>query len=141
MRWIIRVVVVVVLAAVLAGGYCLYRGITDSLHAEHVLHAALLTIDLIDEHVTSHDGTWPRSWAELEALPPRDRPGMFTWPQDSKRVQQYVAVNFSADHERLAQQSVDEFDAVRPIGPYYAFKDRGGVKALLEHIRQRATHP
>lgn len=139
MRWIIRVVALVVLVAVLAGGYCVYRGITDSLHAEHVLHAAMLTVELIDEHVTTHDGAWPRSWADLEALPPHERRGMFEWPRDSVKVKQYVTVDFSADPQRLAEQSVEEFDAVRPIGPYYAFKDYGGVKALIEHVREHAS--
>ena len=139
MRWIIRIVAIVVLLAMLTGGYCVYRGLTDSIHAEYVLHAAIMTIELIDEHVTSHDGAWPRSWADLEALPPRERPGMFDWPQESAKVQQYVAVDFSADPQRLAQQSVDEFDAVRPIGPYYPFKDYGGIKALIEHVREQAS--
>src|SRR5262245_8717790 len=115
MRSITRIVSVVVLMAVLAGAYCVYQGIAASLHAEHTLHAAMLTIEVIDEHVTSHDGTWPRSWAELETLPPREW-AMFAWPQDSAKVQQYAAVDFSADPKQLAQQSIDEFDAVRPIG-------------------------
>lgn len=60
---------------------------------------------------------------------------MFEWPKDSQEVQKYVTVDFSADPKRLAEQSAAAFDAVRPIGPYYPFKDRWQVKALLETIR------
>jgi hypothetical protein len=138
MRWMIRIAAVVAFTAVLAGGFFVYHGISASLHAEHVLHAALLTVQLLDDYVTTHDGQWPRSWADLETLPPREW-AMFEWPKDSPEVQRYVAVDFSADPQRLAVQSVDEFDAVRPIGPYYPFKDRGTVEALLKSIRERKS--
>ena len=62
---------------------------------------------------------------------------MFRWPHDSLAVQQYVEVDFAADPHRLAKQTADEFEAVRPIGPYYPFKDRGSVEALLASIRER----
>ncbi len=61
---------------------------------------------------------------------------MYEWPMDSREVQQYVAVDFSADPQRLVKQSVDEFEAVRPIGPYYLFKHYGSVEALLKAVRE-----
>src|SRR3954466_118486 len=108
MRWIIRVAAVVVVIAALAGGFCIYQGVSASLHAEHVLHAALLTVQLVNEHVVQHHGQWPHSWADLEDLPPREW-AMFDWPKDSQQVQKYVVVDFSADPQRLAEQSVEEF--------------------------------
>jgi hypothetical protein len=126
-------VAVVVAVAV---GWCLYQGASASLHAEHVLHAALLVVELLQEHVEQHDGEWPRSWGDLEALPPR-RWGMFEWPKDSHDIQRYVAVDFSVDPMWLAMQTVDQFDAVRPIGPYYPFKDKGSIAALLKALRER----
>lgn len=139
MRWAIRIVVVVVVIAAMVIGFCVYQGISASLHAEHVYHAALLTVQLLDEYVVLNDGKWPRSWSDLEKLPPRQRAGMFDWPEDSTKVQQYVEVDFSVDPQNLAKQSADEFDAVRPIGPYYDFKDSGQVKALLKSIRTHGS--
>jgi hypothetical protein len=134
MRSITRVAAVVVVVAALAGGFCLYQGVSASLHAEHVLHAALLTVQLVNEHVVQHNGQWPHSWADLEDLPPRES-AMFAWPKDSQQVQKYVVVDFSADPQRLAEQSAEEFDAVRPIGPYYPFNDSGPVDVLLTTLR------
>lgn len=139
MRWAIRVFVIVVVIAAIAAGFCLYEGISASLHAEHVLNAALLSVQLLEDYVVLHDGDWPRSWADLEGLPPREW-AMFEWPKDSRNTQQYVAIDFSADPRRLAKQEVDEFEAVRPIGPYYPFKDRGSVATLLNAIREHAAH-
>jgi hypothetical protein len=134
MRWIVKGLVAVVLIAALLGNLCFYKGVSDSLHAEHVLHAALLTVQLLDDYVASHGGEWPKSWANLEDLPPREW-GMFEWPKDSHEVQTYVEVDFTADPKELAKQTPVEFDAVRPIGPYYPFKERWQVEALLETLR------
>jgi hypothetical protein len=135
MRWVIRIVSAVVVVAALAGALCVYKGVSASLHAEHVLHAALLTLQVLDEYVAQHDGQWPRSWTDLEQLPPKERGSMFDWPKDSQEVQKYVTVDFSANAERSAKQTPAEFDAVRPIGPNYPFKDRWQVKALLDTVR------
>jgi hypothetical protein len=138
MRWIIRTIIVLTIVAIFVFGFCLYRGVSDSIHAEFVLHSALLTIQLLDDYAVGHDGDWPASWTDLERLPSRNW-CMFEWPKDSKIIQQYVEIDFSADPDRLAKQSVDEFDAVRPIGPYYPFKDRGSVKILLNSIREQRS--
>ena len=135
MRWAIRIAVTAVVIAALAIGYCLCQEISASLHAEHVLHASSLTVQLLEDYVVQHDGEWPRSWTDLEGLPPREW-AVFEWPKDSQEVQQYVAVDFSADPQRLAKLKLDEFDAVRPIGPYYPFEDYGSVEALLRTIRE-----
>lgn len=135
MRWVIRTVALVAVVGVLAVGWCVYKGVSASLHAEHVLHAALLTVQLIDDYVRQHDGEWPHSWADLEEMPARQW-AMFEWPKDSAKVQRYVTVDFAADPDVLAEPSAKEFDAVRPIGPHYPFKDSGFVEALLKTIRE-----
>jgi hypothetical protein len=132
---VIRIFVVVVVIAAMVAGFCIYQGVSASLHAEHVLHAALLTVQLLDEYVVLNDGQWPHSWSDLEKLPPKHRGGMFSWPEDSTDVQKYVELDFSANPQNLAKQSANQFDAVRPIGPYYEFKDYGSVEALLKSIR------
>ncbi len=126
----------VVCLVALIGGYCVYRAISDALHAENVLHAGRLTIKLLDDYVTEHDGKWPSSWTDLKKLPPTDW-AMFEWPKDSAEVQRYIAVNFAAGTDSIATQSVQEFDAVRPIkGSYYEFRDEGNVGSLLKKIRE-----
>lgn len=133
---VIHVVASVVAVLVLVAACCLYLAFSTAVRAEHALHGALLTVELLEDYVVRHDGKWPRSWADLEGLPPRDR-GFFQWPKDSQEVQRYVAVDFSADPQRLAQQGIDQFEAVRAIGPYYPFNDHPSVEALLKAIRQR----
>ncbi len=67
---------------------------------------------------------------------------MYRWPTDATILRQYVWVDFDADLDKLAAQTRDEFDAVRPLGPYYPFKHRGQVDELLDTIRQlRAKKP
>jgi L-rhamnose mutarotase len=133
-KWVIRAAVVVVLVL----GYLVYQGISTSLHAEHVLHAALLTIDKLDEYVDEHKGAWPKSWQELESTTPQEW-AMFSWPQDSKEIQKYVEIDFNADLKRLIEQEPGEFDAVRPIGSYYPFQDHPRVEILLETIREHSA--
>src|SRR4051812_20128304 len=115
MRRAIRIFAVVAVIATIVMGFCVYQGISASVHAEHVLHAAILTVQLLDEYVLLNDGKWPHSWSDLEKLPPRNRTGMFDWPEDSTEVQQYVELDFSVDPQNLAKQSAAEFDALRPI--------------------------
>lgn len=136
MRRIVRVAAFIALILAGVAGWCVYQGVSASVHAEYVLHAALLTVQLLEEYVVQHDGAWPRSWSDLETIPPRER-GLFDWPKDSREVQRYVEIDFSANPERLAKQGIEGFDAVRPIGPYYGFKDSHEVKALLKALRER----
>ena len=135
MRWCVRLFLIVAVIVIFAAIACIYRGITASLHAEHVLHAALLTTQLLEEHIVERNGEWPRSWSDLETLPRREW-AMFEWPADSQEVQRYVTVDFSADLQRLASQTADDFNAVRPIGPFYDFKNRWQVESLLTAIRE-----
>src|SRR5262245_49347910 len=136
MRWVGYLLAVVTIVGALAGGICAYQSISASLEAERTLHAALLTVELLNDYESRHPGQWPRSWTDLEKLPKRESGGMFEWPKDSAEVQRYVSIDFSADPRRLAEQSVNDFDSVRPIGPYYEFKDYGSVAALLNSFRK-----
>jgi hypothetical protein len=130
-KWTIRAVGV----AVLVLGYIVYLGISTSWHAEHVLHAALLTIDVLNVYVDEQKGAWPKSWRDLEDIKPR-KWAMFSWPEDSDEIQKYVEIDFNADLERLINQKPGEFDAVRPIGPSYPFEDSWKVEELQKTIRK-----
>ncbi len=110
-----------------------YCGVSTSLKAERALHANLLVLDLVREYVVNHNGSWPRSWRDLENLPPRRR-SMFQWPDSIEDVQRYVSVDFEADPDKLATQSVQEFVAVQPKGPCYPYAY--DVAQLIEAIRR-----
>lgn len=112
-----------------------YIAVSTSLTAEHALHANLLVLDLVREYVVDHQGAWPRSWEDLEQLPAREK-GMFRWPLDAEEVRRYVSVDFAAEPDKLATQSVDQFDAIQPIGPCYLYKHYSNVPRLLDAIRQ-----
>lgn len=135
MRWILRVALAVVLIAVVIAGFCIYVGVSTSLHAERGLHATLLTFGLLEDYVARHAGRWPDSWADLEHLAPREGGG-FNWPEDSQEVQKFVEVDFAEDHQQLAKQDAEQFNAVRPIGPHYEpFVETWRIESLLDVIR------
>jgi len=124
--------VVVAVAATIVFGV-IYCGISESLTAERSLHANLLVVDLLREYVVSHKGAWPGSWEDLEEVPGRRR-AMFQWPEDKENVRHYVLVDFAADPDKLAKQSVEQFVAVQPRGPCYSYDAE--VAQLLDAIRE-----
>jgi hypothetical protein len=63
---------------------------------------------------------------------------MFDWPQDAAAIRRYVEVDFAVDRAIVASQSVAEFDAVRPIGPSFSYKQYGLVEQLQTTIRDSA---
>ncbi len=137
-RWLRRVLRMLLLfllvGAVIAAG-CIYVGVSTSVHAEKALHATNEVCNLMTEYVQQHNGAWPRSWHEFEQLSlPPNKYSFYHWPEDSKRLQEFVAIDFAADPEQLAKQSVDEFDAIKPIGPYYPYKFYGHVASLLKAL-------
>jgi hypothetical protein len=132
--WLLRAVIGVVIAGVAIGACLVYQGITISLRAEHALHATLLMVTVVEDYVKANNGAWPRSWKDLETLPPREW-AMFTWPDDSTRLQEYVAIEFAIDPAKLARQRPEEFGAIRPIPPCYPYKDYAPVPSLLKTLR------
>lgn len=127
-------IVAVVVSVSIAVGV-LYCGIRYSVTAERSLHATLLVVDLVREYVIYHQGVWPRSWQDLERLPPRQR-AMFRWPADREAVRRYVSVDFRADPKKLATESVEQFVAVQPRGPCYPYKHYPEIAKLLDAIRK-----
>jgi hypothetical protein len=123
-----------------AGGiaWCIYVAASQSLHAEAALHATNEACELVTEYVRQNHGAWPRSWQDLELLSlPIDRFNVFPWPKDSQKLQQYVTIDFSADPALLAKQSVDDFEAIQPIGPCFSYKHDSYVPNLLNTLRKQ----
>jgi hypothetical protein len=124
-------------------GWMLYRAATFAIQAERNLHDTLFAIQLVEQFVND-DGHWPRSWAELEQLPfPSKTPSPLnvqhqpfkSWPAASKHLQECVAIDFQADPEQIARQDPMKFEAIKPIGPYYEFRNYGYVASLQETLQ------
>jgi hypothetical protein len=45
-------------------------------------------------------------------------------------------IDFAADPAEIVRQDPLAFTAVKPVGPYYEDRDRGGVAALQATIRR-----
>lgn len=151
-RWYIGFAfVALVICALLVGAWMIYTGITVSLQAEENLHATLFTIRLVEQFV-HENGRWPRSWSELEQMPfPSEAPSPlngeltviriggshgFDWPTQSPHLRECVTINFGADAITISDQNPMEFDAIKPNGPYYEYRDYGLVESLQKTLRK-----
>src|SRR5207249_1677034 len=117
------------LAGVAYGGWLVYSVVATSLEAERNLHATRFTIGLVERFVTE-TGRWPRSWGELEGLSTRDTLFGQGWPAASSFVHRRVCIDFESDPWEVARQDPMRFTAIRPIGPYYEYRDYGAVESL-----------
>jgi hypothetical protein len=138
-RWAIRSILLAVVALIGGGLWFVYEGISVSVHAERGLHATLLTIQAVEDHVKKHDGAWPRSWKELEDSSTKIN-DVYEWTQGSENVGNFVSVDFGADPDRLAKQTEEEFSAIKPVGPFYG-SYRSEIPALLETLRHPGLFP
>jgi len=153
-RWrlyLVGTVVALVLGSLFAGAWMVYVGIKVSLQAEENLHATLFTIRLVDQFV--HDnGRWPQSWAELEQMSfPSDAPSPlngelaviriggshgYDWPGRSPHLQERVSIAFDVDAQAIVTTPFMEFNAIKPIGSYYEYRDYGFVESLQESLKK-----
>ncbi len=147
LRWLVGLVVV----GLGAGAWMVYRGIAVSLQAEETLHATLFCVRLVEQFV-AENGRWPRSWEELEELPasgeaPSPMSGRisvvriggqhgYDWPGASPEIRRRVSIDFGADPREIARQDPMSVAAIKPIGPYYEYRDYGFVASLQATIRK-----
>jgi hypothetical protein len=52
-----------------------------------------------------------------------------------QHVQEFVSVDFQADPDRLSKQTPEEFEAIKPVGPYFELH-REEIRFLLDTLRQ-----
>jgi hypothetical protein len=91
---------------------------------------------IIIEKYVEKEGKWPSSWEDLKTVSSVNEHSMYSWPEDWQKLQLYVHVDFHADPTILAKQSVEEFDAIKPIGPFYPYKDYGHIASLIETLKK-----
>lgn len=143
--------VTLVVLGLLVGAWALYSAISMSLQAEENLHTTLFAIRLVEQFVHEH-GRWPQSWNELEKMTfPSDAPSPlngdltvvriggahgYVWPNESPHLQECVIVDFNADANTIINQRPIQFEAIKPNGPYYEYRDYGYVDSLRETLRQ-----
>lgn len=140
----------------------IYIGVRESIRAEDNLHATLFVIRLVEQFV-DENGRWPKSWSELEQMQfpsdapsplhgfPAPKPGEatvvriggqhgFDWPDQSQFLQECVAIDFDPDIAAIANQDPMDFEAIKPIGPYYEYRYYGFVESLQETLRSASGH-
>jgi hypothetical protein len=145
LRWLGWCALGLVVAALGVGGWMLYLGVSTSVQAERNLHATIFAIRLVEQFV--HDsGRWPGSWDDLEKLrfpsatpsPLNERrigPDSHEWPGQAARIRECVEIDFHANPVAVADEDAMRFTAIRPIGPYYEYRDYGYVPSLQETIK------
>ena len=137
---------ILVIAAVAVGGWLLLHAVRVACQSEDNFDATLFTVRLVEEFVYEN-GRWPVSWDELEhfrfsgnAPLPRSGRGLamqgHKWPGEAKWIKQHVAIDFQIDPNVVATQDLKNFEAIRPIGPYYEYRGEGYVKSLQETLGQ-----
>jgi hypothetical protein len=135
LRYVRAVAIVLVLSAICIGGVMIYLGTSTSLQAEVNLHATLFTIGLVDRYV-DQNGRWPGSWEELEQLRIPGNPPFplyaFDWPTESHHIKENVTIDFHPDLAVIISQDPMKFTSIRAIGPFYEYRDEGGVVTSLQ---------
>jgi hypothetical protein len=137
---LIRSFAIAVLLLICVVGVMIYLGASVSLRAEKALHAINLVTIVVDEYVEK-EGSWPQSWDDLTSRTDGRNYSMYAWPDDFAKIQEFVEIDFKSDPTVLASQTVDQFDAIRPIGAHYPFKVDGHVEKLLNTLRNTVGKP
>ena len=127
-------IVALIICAVLFTMACIAA--YTALWAENGYHAILLVHEVTREYVSTHDGQWPRSWEDLENMPASEE-RLRQWSEDRERVRKYVHVDFNANPDELAEQTVVQFDAIKPIGPTFFYQESDPeVPNLLKLLKE-----
>lgn len=54
----------------------------------------------------------------------------YEWPAESAEIQKRVQVDFQAEPDVIVHQDPRAFEAIKPIGPYYEYRQYGFVESL-----------
>ena len=108
-------------------------GASAAYDAEHALWATCAASAASEEYV-SRNRKWPTSWEELESVSATVGT-VYSWPDDSAEIREYVDVDFGMSLSDVADQNPDDFRAIRPKVPaYQAYRHH--FSRLLETVRK-----
>lgn len=62
----------------------------------------------------------------------------YDWPAHSQHLQRCVKIDFLGDTKSIANQDAMDFEAIKPIGPTYEYRDYGIVQSLQKTLRSNA---
>jgi len=133
----LRIVLIVCgVTALAAIGFALYI-VHGSLDAERTLHAYDLVLQLLTVYVNQNSGRWPKNWDDLTTVSLAEQSSIFRWPNEVDEIRQRVYVDFSINGLDVAAMNVDDFSAVKQIGPNYGPSERR-IRELLEATRRES---
>jgi len=125
-RWIVRAALVALIILVIGVALTATLAVRSALTAENNLLAMLDTIDACTTYVESHDGAWPKNWADIEPLIPIDR---------RHDVRQRVLLDFDTAPSELAGQNWLSFTGIQPKMPIYKAY-QGQLNGLIDVLRK-----
>jgi hypothetical protein len=137
-KWIRRACAFTLLLGLCFILWLVYTAYSLSDHAERALHAVNLTTVVVEKCV-DREGKWPKSWEDLATVRTDNSRGIYSWPTDCDEIKLLVTVDFHADPRVLAKQTVEEFDAIKPIGACYPYKQDGHIAALIDTLRRTTS--
>jgi hypothetical protein len=146
-------VTMLLIGAICVGVGMIYVGVSRSLRAEENLHATLFVIRVVEQFV-DENGRWPKSWQELERIKVPNSPvsplndvvysggqGGYAWPAATAQLQERVTIDFQVDQMAIIGQKLMDFQAIKPIGRCYEYRDYGFVSSLQKTLAKKTeTH-
>lgn len=119
------------------GGMLLWLGygIHVSLEAENTLHAYILVLDVVEQHVLQHDGRWPKSWEELDLSKPAKGQGIWMWPDDRARIAERIQIDFMLTTVQVVKMTPENFSAIHQVWPNYGPRE-SELAVFLENMRK-----
>lgn len=135
-----RFIILGLLAVAAVGVWWARKQATDSLEAEKNAHAYHLAVNVVQAYVRENDGRWPTSWQELEEVTSLSEDDQDRWPAEMDSVRDRIDVDFSVSSDQVAEMSVDNFQAIRAMGPIDEFATRQS-RSLVETIKQARAAP
>jgi hypothetical protein len=130
-RYTQTIIVMVVGLPILVVAFVIYKGVSVSLRAQETLQANRLVLEKLMKYLGEHPNRWPKDWEELAQTRDDSFQGMFRWPEDIPEIRKRVEIDFQVTRADVAAMKVEEFSAVRPIGPNYGPEEER-IKQLID---------
>ncbi len=118
--------VLAVLVSVVISLYRWHNGVDAQNYAVRVMFS------VAEDYVKLHQGAWPRSWDDLEAVPIKGK--WYEKSLDYNLVKEHVIIDFDASPEELARQVPAEFHAIDAKNPVYDFSRDPRLVGLLRTL-------